>query len=210
LKYPFPEQILAMKKSWSDPYLWVHVAGTATLPFWFLSCLLGLAAGDPILPMGLELLLVAALGVAPVVWMQLKRPYSLYSLLAVTLKPEKLSEDQRLVLTWLKAGNPLFLAGGAGLLCLGLKLISDGTVIASASTPIPNHFLGLIVAIVSFLGANLFLQVPLSALQVLLKSDGVFSAIAPYAIGRILSDFTVPGIKIDKILPELVGDPVKM
>jgi hypothetical protein len=199
-----------MKKSWSDPYLWVHVAGAATLPFWFLLCLLGLAAGDPILPMGLELFLVAALGIAPVVWMQLKRPYSLYSLLAVTLKPEKLSEDQRRVLTWLKAGNPLFLAGGAIALSLVLKLVSDGTVIAAASTPVPNHFLGLIVAIVAFLGANLFLQVPLSALQILLTSDGTFSAIAPYANGRILSDFTVLGIKFDKILPELESDPVRI
>lgn len=199
-----------MKKSWSDPYLWVHVAGAATLPFWFLLCLLGLAAGDPILPMGLELFLVAALGIAPVVWMQLKRPYSLYSLLFVTVKPEQLSEDQRRVLTWLKAGSPLFLAGGAIALSLVLKLISDGTAIAAASTPIQYHFLGLIVAIVSFLGANLFLQVPLSALQVLMKSDGMFSPIAPYAIGRILSDFTVLGIKIDKILPELVGDPAKI
>jgi hypothetical protein len=197
-----------MKKSWSDPYLWVHVAGAATLPFWLLLCMLGLSAGDPILPLGLELLLVAVLGITPVVWMQLKRPYSLYSLLFVTLKPEQLSEDQRRVLTWLKAGNPLFLVGGAGLLCLGLKLISDGTVIAA--TPIPNHFLGLMVAIASFLGANLFLQVPLSALQVLLTSDGSFSAIAPYAIERILKDFTVPGIKVDKILPELEGDPAKM
>jgi hypothetical protein len=199
-----------MKKSWSDPYLWVHVAGAATLPFWLLVCLLGLAAGDPILPMGVELLLVATLGIAPVAWMQITRPYSLYSLLAVTLKPEHLSEDQRRVLTWLKAGNPLVLAGAAVALCFGLKLISDGTVIAAASTPIPNHFLGLILAIVGFLGANLFLQVPLSALQVLLKSDAVFSAIAPYANGRILNDFTVLGIKIDKILPELEGDPVKM
>jgi hypothetical protein len=199
-----------MKKSWSDPYLWVHVAGVATLPFWLLLCLLGLAAGDPILPSGLELLLVAALGIAPVLWMQLKRPYSLYSLLAATLKPEKLSEDQRRVLTWLKAGNPLFLAAGAGGLCLLLKLISSLASLAAASTPVPNHFLGLIVAIVGFLGANLFLQVPLSALQVLLKSDAVFSAIAPYANGRILSDFTVLGIKLDKILPELESDPVKI
>ncbi|NJM48635.1 MAG: low-complexity tail membrane protein [Alkalinema sp. RU_4_3] len=199
-----------MKKSWSDPYLWVHVAGAATLPLWLFACLLGLAAGDPILPMGVEAFLVAVLGAAPVVWMQLKRPYSLYSLLAVTLKLEKLSEDQLRVLTWLKAGNPLVVAGAAALLCLVLKLISDGTAIAAASTPIPNHFLGLIVAIVAFLGANLFLQVPLSALQVLLKSDAVFGAIDPYANGRILSDFTVLGIKIDKILPELESDPVRI
>jgi hypothetical protein len=199
-----------MKKSWSDPYLWVHVAGAATLPFWLLACLLGLAAGEPILPLALELLLVAALGVAPVVWMQLTRPYSLYSLLLVTLKPEKLSEDQRRVLTWLKAGNPLIVAGAAFALGLMLKLIAEGTAIAAASTPIPNHFLGLIVAIVAFLGANLFLQVPLSALQVLLRSDGAFGAIAPYAKERILSDFTVLGIKNDKILPELEGDPVRI
>ncbi len=192
-----------MKRFWSDPYLWLHVAGAATLPLWLLICLLGLAAGDPILPLGLEILLVGIIGIAPVVWMQLKQPYSLYSLLAVTLKPEVLTEDQRRVLTLIKAGNPLFLVAGAGILLLLLKLMGDATVVAVSQTPFSNHFLGLLVAAFGFLGANLFMQVPLSAVMVLLKSEGEFSGAVPYGIDRLNQDFTVLGVKLDKILPPI-------
>jgi hypothetical protein len=192
-----------MKRFWSDPYLWLHVAGAATLPLWLLICLLGLAAGDPILPLGLEVLLVGIVGIAPVVWMQMRQPYSFYSLLAVTLKPEALTEDQRRVLTLVKGRNPLFLAAGAGILLLLLKLVADATVVAVSQTPLSNHFVGLLVAALGFLGANLFMQVPLSAVMVLLKSDSEFAGAVPYGIDRLTQDFTVLGIKLDKILPQI-------
>jgi hypothetical protein len=179
------------------------VAGAATLPLWLLICLLGLAAGDPILPLGLEVLLVGIVGIAPVVWMQMRQPYSFYSLLAVTLKPEALTEDQRRVLTLVKGGNPLFLAAGAGVLLLLLKLVADATVVAVSQTPLSNHFVGLLVAALGFLGANLFIQVPLSAVMVLLKSDSEFMGAVPYGIDRLTQDFTVLGIKLDKILPQI-------
>jgi hypothetical protein len=192
-----------MKRFWSDPYLWLHVAGAATLPLWLLICLLGLAAGDPILPLGVEVLLVGIVGIAPVVWMQMRQPYSFYSLLAVTLKPEALTEDQRRVLTLVKGRNPLFLAAGAGILLLLLKLVADATVVAVSQTPLSNHFVGLLVAALGFLGANLFMQVPLSAVMVLLKSDSEFAGAVPYGIDRLTQDFTVLGIKLDKILPQI-------
>jgi hypothetical protein len=44
----------------SDPYLWVHLAGLATVPLWIDLCLLGLAVGNPALP-GLELAVITVL-----------------------------------------------------------------------------------------------------------------------------------------------------
>jgi hypothetical protein len=193
-----------MKAFWTDPYLWIHAAGIAVVPFWLILCLLGLAAGDPILPSGLEILLVAIAGIGPIVWMQWKKPFCIYSLLAVSLKSSQLTEDQRRILTLFKQRrNPLFLLIGAGSLFLILKLLYDSAIVGAAVTPIPNHFLGLIVAIVSFLAANLFLQVPLSVLQVLLASDADFRQATPYDPAAIGKHFFEPGLKIDKILPTL-------
>jgi hypothetical protein len=193
-----------MKAFWSDPYLWIHAAGIAVVPLWLILCFLGLAAGDPILPSGLEILLVAIAGIVPIAWMQWQKPFCIYSLLAVSLKSNQLTEPQRRILTLFKQRfNPIFAVVGAGLLFLILRSLYDSAVIAASVTPIPNHFLGLIVAIVSFLAANLFLQVPLSVLQVLLASDAEFQQTTPYAATAIGRDFFEPGLKVDKILPTL-------
>jgi hypothetical protein len=196
-----------MKAFWSDPYLWIHAAGIAVVPLWLILCFLGLAAGDPILPSGLEILLVAIVGSAPIVWMQWQKPFCIYSLLAVSLKSSQLTENQRRILTLFKQRcNPIVTIVAAGGLFLVLKSLYGSAAIVAGVTPIANHGLGLIVAIVSFLAANLFLQVPLSVLQVLLASDAEFQQTLPYdalAIGR---DFFEPGLKVTKILPVLRND----
>jgi hypothetical protein len=196
-----------MKAFWSDPYLWIHAAGIAAVPLWLLLCLFGLAAGDPLLPSWLEILLVAIAGIAPIVWMQWEKPFCIYSLLAVALKPGNLTEPQRKMLTlFKKRRNPLFIGLGAGVLFLLLKQIYGLAGVATMATPVPNHGVGLIVAIGAFLGANLFLQVPLSVLQVMLASDADFSAAAPYEAAKIAQDFMEVGLKVAKILPELTAD----
>jgi hypothetical protein len=197
-------QVTHMKAFWSDPYLWIHAAGVAVVPLWLILCFLGLAAGDPILPSGLEILLVAIAGIAPIAWMQTQKPFCIYSLLAVSLKSSQLTESQRRILTLFKQRfNPGFLVLGAGLSCLILKLLYENAVIVADVTPISNHFLGLVVAIVSFLAANLFLQVPLSVLQVLLASEAEFQQATPYDVTAIGRDFFEPGLKVDQILPTL-------
>jgi len=50
--------------------------------------------GDPLLPAWLELFIVAAVGVVPVLWMQL-RPFYIFAILAIALKQEQLSSQQR-------------------------------------------------------------------------------------------------------------------
>jgi hypothetical protein len=195
-----------MKAFWADPYLWVHAAGIAVVPLWLILCFLGLAAGDPILPSGLEILLVAIVGIAPIVWMQWSKPFCIYSLLAVSLPSSQLTEKQRRILTLFKQRrNPILTIVGAGSLFLILKLLYGSAVIAGAVTPIPNHFLGLVLAIVSFLAANLFVQVPLSVFQVLQASDAEFQQAVPYVATAIGQDFFEPGFKVTKILPELRG-----
>jgi hypothetical protein len=195
-----------MKAFWSDPYLWIHAAGIAAVPLWLLLCLLGLAAGSPILPSWLEILLIAIAGIAPIVWMQWVRPFCIYSLLAVSLKSQNLTADQRRILTLFKTKrNPWLIGLGAGVLFLLLQQIYSGAGIATMITPVPNHGIGLILAIVSFLAANLFLQVPLSVLQVMLVSDAEFTATPPYEVATVSQDFLEVGLKVNKIVPPLSG-----
>ncbi|HTL88469.1 MAG TPA: low-complexity tail membrane protein, partial [Leptolyngbya sp.] len=80
-----------MRSFWTEPYLWIHLAGIAVLPLSLMICLLGLAAGDPILPPVVELGLVAIAGIAPIAWMQIQQPFCIFSLLAVAVRPERLS-----------------------------------------------------------------------------------------------------------------------
>lgn len=196
-----------MKAFWSDPYLWIHLAGIAAVPFWLLLCLLGIAAGDPLLPSWLEILLIAIAGIAPVIWMQWEKPFCIYSLLAVSLKPNQLSEDQRRILSLFKARrNPIFIGLGAGVLFLLLKQIYAWAGLATTLTPIPNHGLGLLLALVSFLAANLFLQVPLSVLQVMLASDQDFANVVPYEAASVAQDFLEVGLKVDQIVPQLSNE----
>ncbi len=191
-----------MKAFWSDPYLWVHAAGIATVPLWLVVCFLGLAAGDPILPIGLEILLVAIAGIGPIAWMQWERPFCIYSLLAVSLRENQLTEGQRRILTLFKQRRSLIFIGmGAGALFLILRQLYISAIVVAQITPIPNHVMGLIVAAVGFLGANLFLQVPLSVLQVLLANETDFQQASPYEVQAIGTDFFEPGIKVDRILP---------
>ena len=94
-----------MRSYWSDPYLWLHLAGLAVLPLWLEVGLLGLAVGDPVLPVWLELGLVGSVGILPILWMQLQRPFCIFSLVAVVVKPTQLTADQRKLLTLFKSGR---------------------------------------------------------------------------------------------------------
>jgi hypothetical protein len=198
-----------MRAFWSDPYLWVHAAGIAALPFWFLVCLFGFAVGDPILPPWLELGLVAIAGIAPISWMQSQRPFYIFSLLAVALRAERLTEDQRRILTIFRARrNPIWIGLAAFVLFLILNQIYTIAPIAAEITPIPagSRGLGLIIAAIGFLGTNLFTEVPLSVLHVMLTSDSEFCATAPISLNQILKDFLIIGVPVNQLLPPVVAD----
>ncbi len=201
-----------MRSFWSDPYLWVHLAGIAAVPLFLELCLLGLAVGTPIFPVGLEWLLVGAIGVAPVLWMQWQRPFSIFSLIVLALQPQQLTDDQRRILrlfrTPLEKGLAVLMA--IALLATLWQLFQIAPI-ASEVTPFDRfgHLGGLLAAAIAFLGSNLFLQVPISVLQTLLTSDRAFAATEPYSTAQIAQDFTLLGLRVKQILPPVKPAPVK-
>ncbi|MCU0550679.1 MAG: low-complexity tail membrane protein [Leptolyngbya sp. Prado105] len=193
-----------MRSFWADPYLWIHIAGIAAFPLSLLICLLGFAAGDPILPPWLELGLVAGAGIAPIAWMQSQKPFCIFSLLAVALRPERLSESQRKLLAmFLVRRSPV----GIGLVALVLTLILNWVYtiapIAEAITPISSHGLGLIVAAIGFFVSNLFVQVPFSVLLVMASSDADIAKLDPIAVDQVSKRFLVFGIPVNQIVPPI-------
>lgn len=197
-----------MRSFWSDPYLWIHLAGLASLPLWLELCWLGLAAGDPVLPFWLELLLVAAIGIVPIFWMQWQRPFYIFSLIGVALKPAQLTEDQRRLLTLFKSQRNRWLAIAPAIITFfALRQLYYLAPIANPVTPFAAEarWLGLLVAAIAFLGVNLFLQVPVSVFSVMLTGESTFAATAPYPLEAIRSDFTAVGIPVNQILPPVIA-----
>lgn len=193
-----------MRSFWTEPFLWIHLAGLAALPLCLELVWLGLAVGDPILPVGLEFLLVAAVGIVPVLWMQLTRPFDIFSLLVLAMKPEQLTEQQRRILSLFKTKtNPLLTIVGAVLMLWVLWQIYRVAPVAAAIAPLAPgwRLAGLLWASLAFLASNLFLQVPLSVAQVLLTSESAFANTEPYPVEKTPQDFTIPGVRVNQILP---------
>ncbi|MBD2106651.1 low-complexity tail membrane protein [Nodosilinea sp. FACHB-13] len=192
-----------------DPYLWVHLAGLATVPLWIDLCLLGLAVGNPVLP-GLELGVIVALGVLPVLVMQLRQPFYIFSLLGLALKPAALQDDQRRLLSQFRRWRVRL---GALLvpvpLVWGLLKLYPLAFLARDLTPFSDwgRLGGVAIAVLSFFMANLFLQIPIAVLQVLATPDRVMTKVAPYPIENVAADFTWIGLTVGKILPDLINRP---
>lgn len=187
-----------------DPYLWIHLAGVAALPIFLELCVLGLGMGDPFLATGLEWLLVGVTGIAPILWMQWKKPFCIFSLVALALKPDQLTEPQRRILRLFKAesGRAVAIAAAVVMALVLWQIYRIAPLVAVPGLP-QSRLLGLFIASASFLFANLFLQVPASVLRVLLTSEPQFAAALPYEVGAIAKDFTVVGIRVRRIVPPL-------
>jgi hypothetical protein len=188
-----------------DPYLWVHLAGLAAVPLWLDICLLGLATGDPVLPVWTELGLVGALGSLPVVWMQWQKPFSIFSLVLLALRPDRMSDDRRRILRLFKDPIVKFLAALAPIpLIWALSRLYTLSPLVADLSPFTagGRGLGLLVAAIAFLLANLFVQVPLSVLRVLATPQRVFDKLPPYAAEQIKQDFTLLGFRVNRILPD--------
>ncbi|PSN13031.1 hypothetical protein C7293_17705 [filamentous cyanobacterium CCT1] len=188
-----------------DPYLWVHLAGLATVPLWIDLCLLGLAVGNPTLP-GLELGVMVGLGVLPVLIMQLRRPFYIFSLPGIALRLTALSDDQRRLLSQFRRWRVRLgaLLVPVPLVWLLVKLYPLA-FLARDITPFDDwgRLGGLAIAVVSFCLANLFLQVPVAVLQVLATPDRRMVAVQPYPTKAIAADFSWLGLPVSKLLPNL-------
>jgi hypothetical protein len=189
-----------------DPYLWVHLAGVATVPLWIDLALLGLAVGNPTWP-GLELGLILGLGVLPVLVMQLRRPFYIFSLLpGLALRPTALNDHQRRLLSQFQRWRVRL---GALLVPIPLVWVLVKlyplAFLARDITPFDawGRVAGVAIAALSFFCANLFLQVPVAVLQVLATPDRRMAAVLPYPIESIAADFSWLGLPVNKLLPNL-------
>lgn len=189
----------------SEPILWIHLAGLATLPIFLELCMLGLAVGDPVLPVWLELFLVAV-GVVPMLWVQLSRPFYIFAILAIALKQEQLTYQQRQILSLINTKLNRVLAVVAAVFLVGLLWqLYRAAPLAASVAPFPPEWriAGLLLAGTAFLASNVFLQIPVSVARVFVTSDAEFAATKPYPLEKISPDFTIVGLQVSQILPTL-------
>jgi hypothetical protein len=190
-----------------EPYLWIHLAGLAILPLWLELVWLGLAAGKPILPVVIELMLVAIAGTVPITLMQWARPFDIFSIVFLSLQPDQLTQQQRQILRVFKTPKHRILTGlGAIALLFALWAIARYAPLVAPVTPFPNHWVGLFVAAIAFLGSNLFLQVPLSVIAVFLTSGNQLANLTPDSPEQITSSYLVPGFRVKQILPPIATE----
>ena len=183
----------------SEPFLWIHLGGIVVFPLMWFVTLIGLGIGNRYSYL-IEIPLLIAVAILPVLLMQLYRPFNIFSLLFFSIQPESLTEDRRRILTLFKTQQQKLVScitASFMLLNLGL-LYYFAPLMANLSSALPqNHLFGFAIAIIAFCGSNLFLQVPLSALLVLISNKK--ASIDPCTPTEVDREFTAPGIKLSHI-----------
>lgn len=192
----------------NEPFLWIHLSGIAVAPIALLIVWLSLAIATPITPYWLELIMLGIIGIIPILLMQWQKPFEIFSLLVVSLRPEVLTLEQRKILSLFKRPKQQFLALLTALLMAG-KLYGIYYFAPLAALPVVNfpqvRLLALLVAAIAFLVANLFVQVPVSVLGILFTQNKIYEETTPINIEDIPKNLTVPGLRVRKIffVPEL-------
>lgn len=188
----------------SEPFLWIHAAGLVASPICLGLCFLALTTDHADLPTWLELCLIGLLGAGPILWMQLARPFYIFSVTLVSVQPDGLTEEQCRILSRFKSAGGQIPAILAALFLLSvLWAIYPLAAQVPIELPFPTggRLVSLTVAIGFFFLANLFLQVPISVFRVLLTQPPQWEATLPYPLEQIRHDFTIPGFWLQQILP---------
>lgn len=193
----------------TEPFLWLHVALIAAVPLTLVLCMMGLAVGDPVLPGWLEMLLLGLPPVALVVWLQWQKPLSPFSIWVLARPADKLSVNQRRVLTLLKGQtsntkiNPTgWIAVVAGLfLYVVFRQMYISAPLAADIAPFPPvlRLFGIGWALAFFAVSNLLWQAGLAAVRILLMSRADFESLSPYPVEQIKASFTVLGQRSPKL-----------
>lgn len=201
----------------AEPFVWIHLAGLATVPFWAALFLFAIANPEPFLPAPVTAILAGILGIGSVLWMQLRRPFYIFSLPSVVLKPAALQENQRRLLPWFLSSLSQILAiATAIILSLILNQLYHWLPIVQLQNPLAwiDSFLAFVLAIVAVLAISLFTQVPVSVARLLLLSEQAIATTEPLAPGQIAQRFTILGLPLGGLLPaawydraDLVGTP---
>jgi hypothetical protein len=182
-----------MFPSQREPFLWVHFVGLGTVPLWLMLCAAGFAVSEPLLPWDLEWMIVALVGVLPLLWMQLRQPFYIFSLVVVTLRPESLTERQCRLLSWFhRPGMKLRALLIALLLVWVLRQCYFWSPLVSLALPLEAapRGVGLALAAIAAVGLNLFVQVPLMVAPLLAMEPERLDGLAPYGGDRIAEAFS--------------------
>ncbi|MFS8884966.1 low-complexity tail membrane protein [Synechococcus sp. H70.2] len=195
-----------MRSHWQEPFLWIHAAGILLFPVWMGLTVIGLATGDPLLPVGVEQAAVAVAGIGPVFAMQWRRPFYIFSLGVVALPPKELSPEQRrLLAAFLSPEHKVLAVLAAFLLLEVLERLYDLAPLFAPLTPGGGSRLaGLVIAAFGFWGANVFLQIPLAVVRVLFLSDLELAQIDPLPAEAIESRFSLFGDRHNLLLQRLL------
>ncbi len=194
--------MLNVKDLRSEPFLWIHLLGIAVFPIFVGITIVGLSIGDSY-SFALELPLLILITVLPILLMQLKRPFDIFSVLFLSLKPECLSDRQKVILSLFKRfKHKLSSAIAAVSMTILLWLLYRLSPLAVGLVDFlpQQRILGLAIAAVGFFACNLFFQIPLSVLLVLLTKQDKLTQTTPYSFAQIKQDFTIVGLKIAQIL----------
>ena len=184
-----------------DPFLWIHLSGIVALPLFLIVVWLGLAAEHY---SWLNILIVALLGIIPVLWMQLFRPFNIFSILVVSLQPEQLTQQQRQILALFKSKQQkVFSLVAAGTMSLIFWQINSLSPLATSLNPLiaSGQLINLGIASLAFLLSNLFLQVPISVLGILFHNSEQLAATEAVSLTQVSTEFTSFGIQVKQILP---------
>lgn len=201
---------MALMQLQQNRYLWVHLVGLAAVPLLLDICLAGLASAGPAFdypPAGsLQFWAIALIGIIPTLWMQLAKPFYIFSLPPLALRPNELTEDQRRCLQLLKTLQMKILAvmtaGFSGWLLWWLYERSPQIFPVVAPTT------GLISAAVSFFLICAFLQIAVSAGRSILVGPNTLRRVMPVEGSAIAADFLILGLRVKKILPtEVYAEP---
>lgn len=191
-------------------YLWVHFAALAAVPLLLDICLAGLASAGPAFDYpaagSLQFWALALLGIVPTLWMQLAKPFYIFSLPPLALKPAELTEDQRRCLQLLKSLQVKIIAGITA--SFALWLLWQVYARSPQVTPLMSPTAGLISAAIAFFVTCVILQISVSAGRSLFVGPDTLKRVVPVEVSAIASQFLILGLRVNKILPsEIYENP---
>ena len=186
-----------MIKLQQNRYLWVHFAGLAFVPLLLDICLSGLASAGPALPFQGQFWVIALLTIPPALTMQWRKPFYVFSLPPVALKPAVLSNDQRRCLQIFKSWQIKALAISIAL--FSIWVLAQLYAMTPLISPLLQPKAGLVCATITFFLATTFMQIAVSAARALLISPEALQRVAAVEEGAIASDFLILGIRVNKL-----------
>jgi hypothetical protein len=193
-----------------EPFLWLHLAGLVTLPLWLGLFAVGFAMGTPLLPFWLEFGVVAVIGILPILWMQWSRPFYIFSLLLIAMKPTTLTLLQRQILSRFNTQVNHGLSLITTVLLIGIlsQVNRVSVMVSDVAGMLPQwHIMGLLLATLAGLGCSLFCHVPASVLGVLFTKTDDFVQTQPLNEAEIRQQFLIVGWQVQQILPMSSSNP---